>query len=52
VRIIVGGRIAPEGSLDELRMLVRAKELAEVVVEQEGVVLRTRAQALGLEMRE
>jgi len=51
VGILVRGRIAAEGSLDELRTLVPAEELAEIAVEQEEA-LRTRTHTLGLEVRE
>jgi ABC-2 type transport system ATP-binding protein len=48
--ILAGGRVAAQGTLDELRRLVPATEVAVIECENEGS-LRARADALGLAVR-
>jgi ABC-2 type transport system ATP-binding protein len=51
VIILAGGRVAAQGTLEQLRLLVPARELAAVVCEDTDG-LRRRADALGIEVRE
>jgi ABC-2 type transport system ATP-binding protein len=51
VIVLAGGRVAAQGTVEDLRRLVPAEELATVVCE-DGEGLRRRARALGMDVRD